>query len=64
MNEEVLKSLLTSEQLEALEAISKRYNKKVDLKKVYLGASLPNDWIFYDLGRIQVGISPQGNIHS
>jgi hypothetical protein len=66
MNEEVLKTLLTPEQLEALETIAKRFNTKIDLKKVYIGGAglIPNDWIICDIGKLTVGISPQGNIHS
>jgi hypothetical protein len=66
MNEEVLKSLLTSEQLEALESLASRYKTKIDFKQIYLGGAglIPNDWILYSIGKLTVGISPQGNIHS
>jgi hypothetical protein len=66
MNEEVLRSLLTEQQIDALEAIAKKQNSTVDLKKVYIGGAglIPRDWIVCSIGKLTVGISPQGNIHS
>jgi hypothetical protein len=49
-----------------LETIAKKFNTTVDLKKVYIGGAglIPRDWIVCSIGKLTVGISPQGNIHS
>jgi hypothetical protein len=66
MNEEVLKSLLTEQQIDAIESLSRRYNAKVDLKQVYLGGSglIPDDWIILNIGNLTFGISAEGSIAS
>jgi hypothetical protein len=66
MNEEILKSLLTEQQIDAIESLSRRYNAKIDFKQVTLGGSglIPDDWIILNIGSLTFGISAEGRIAS
>ncbi len=65
MNVDTLKELLTDEQLEALQRVSKRFNVQLDFKQIFIGGSgLPDDWIVCKIGPIVIGVSPNGEVHS
>ena len=65
ISRQLIRSMLTQEQRDALESLAHRFNTELDWNMVTIGGSgLPEDWVQCQVGPIVVGVSPTGGIHS